>query len=153
MIFINTSEQKLYFLEENTVKYDFIISTALKGLGCKLHSNKTPIGLHTVISKIGNGLPAGTLFKNRIPINKVINKIPNDDEDYITSRIIRLGGLEEGINKGGDVDTFQRFIYIHGTQHIDKLGYPESHGCIRMSDDDVISLFSLINYKTLVLIY
>jgi hypothetical protein len=153
MIFINTSKQKLYFLEENTVKYDFKISTASKGLGCQLNSNKTPIGLHTVISKIGEGLTAGTLFKNRIPMNKLIDKIPNDNKDYITSRIIRLGGLEEGINKGGDVDTFQRFIYIHGTPYIDKLGYPESHGCIRMSDNDVISLFNLINYKTLVLIY
>ena len=153
MIFINTSEQKLYFLEENIVKYDFKISTALNGLGCKLNSNKTPIGLHKVISKIGDGLPAGTLFKNRISTNKLINENPKDNKDYITSRIIRLGGLEEGINKGGDVDTFQRFIYIHGTPHIDKLGYPESHGCIRMSDNDVISLFNLINYKTLVLIY
>ena len=153
MIFINTSEQKLYFLEENTVKYDFKISTALNGLGCKLNSNKTPIGLHTVISKIGDGLPAGTLFKNRISTNQLINENPNDNKDYITSIIIRIGGLEEGINKGGDVDTFQRFIYIHGTPHIDKLGYPESHGCIRMSYNDVISLFNLINYKTLVLIY
>ena len=153
MIFINTSEQKLYFLEENTVKCDFKISTALKGLGCKLNSNKTPIGLHTVISKIGDGLPPGTLFKNRISTNKLINENPNDNKDYITSRIIRIGGLEEGINKGGDVDTFQRFIYIHGTPHIDKLGHPESHGCIRMSDNDVISLFNLINYKSLVLIY
>jgi hypothetical protein len=70
MIFINTSEQKLYFLEESIVKYDFKISTALNGLGCKLNSNKTPIGLHTVISKIGDGLPAGTLFKNRISTNQ-----------------------------------------------------------------------------------
>jgi lipoprotein-anchoring transpeptidase ErfK/SrfK len=153
MIFINTSEQQLYFLEENTVKYNFKISTASKGLGCKLNSNKTPIGLHTVISKIGDGLPTGTLFKNRISTNKLINENPNDNKDYITSRIIWIGGLEEGINKGGDVDTFKRFIYIHGTPHVDKLGYPESHGCIRMSDNDVISLFNLINYKTLVLIY
>ena len=153
MIFINTSKQKLFLLEDNTVKCDFKVSTAIKGLGCKLDSNKTPTGLHTVISKIGDGLPAGTLFRNRIPINKLINKIPNDNKDYITSRIIRLGGLEEGINKGGDVDTFQRFIYIHGTPHIDKLGYPESHGCIRMSDNDVINLFNLINCKMLVLIY
>jgi lipoprotein-anchoring transpeptidase ErfK/SrfK len=153
MIFINTSQQKLYLLQNNNIECDFKISTAFNGIGCNLDSNKTPIGLHTVVSKIGDGLPAGTLFKNRIPTNKVINKIPNDNKDYITSRIIRLGGLEEGINKGGNVDTFQRLIYIHGTPHIDKLGYPESHGCIRMGDDDVICLYKLINRKMLVLIY
>ena len=78
--------------------------------------------------------------------------MPTDDHDYITSRIIRLSGLEDKINKGGEVDTYNRYIYIHGTPHIDKLGQPESHGCIRMSDNDVITLFNSIKYKTLVLI-
>ena len=153
MIFINTSKQKLYLLEKNIIKCDFNVSTALKGTGCKINSNKTPIGLHTVVSKIGDGLPPGTLFQNRVSTNKIIHKNPKDKKDYITSRIIRLGGLEEGINKGGNVDTFDRFIYIHGTPHIDKLGHPESHGCIRMSDYDVIYLFKLVNCKMLVLIY
>ena len=63
----------------------------------------------------GKGLPAGTLFKNRKPTEEVIKKIPLDNTDYITSRILRLNGLEEGKNKGGDVDSYNRFIYIHGT--------------------------------------
>ena len=152
MIFINKKKQKLYLLANNKIKYEFSISSSYKGTGCQVDSNKTPIGLHTVISKIGNGLPAGTLFKNRKPTKKIINYLPKDKYDYITSRIIRLSGLEDKINKGGEVDTYNRYIYIHGTPHIDKLGQPESHGCIRMSDNDVITLFNSIKYKTLVLI-
>ena len=152
MIFINTAKQKLYLLANDGIKHEFSISTSLKGTCCQVDSNQTPIGLHTVISKIGDGLPAGTLFKNRRPTERIINYLPTDNYDYITSRIIRLSGLEDKINKGGKVDTYNRYIYIHGTPHFDKLGQPESHGCIRMGDNDVITLFTAIEYKTLVLI-
>ena len=152
MIFINTVRQKLYLLDNNKIKYEFPISTSSNGIGCQVDSYKTPIGLHTVVSKIGAGLPPGTLFKNRRPTKRIIDRLPQDKYDYITSRIIRLSGLEDDINKGGNVDTFNRYIYIHGTPHIDKLGEPESHGCIRMSDENVITLFNSIKYNTLVLI-
>tara|TARA_Y100000768_G_scaffold320711_1_gene256563 strand:- start:16681 stop:17142 length:462 start_codon:yes stop_codon:yes gene_type:complete len=152
MILVNTSNQKIYLFKSNELIFESDISTSLYGLGCQINSNKTPTGLHIVASMLGRKLPAGTLFKNRIPTSKIIKHIPKDNQDYITSRIIRLSGLEDGINKGGDVDTFDRYIYIHGTPHIDKLGTPESHGCIRMSDNNVIKLFDLISYKELVLI-
>ena len=152
MIFINTVKQKLYLLDNNIIKYEFPISTSLNGTGCQEDSYKTPIGLHTVVSKIGAGLLPGTLFKNRRPTQIIVKPLPQDKYDYITSRIIRLSGLEDEINKGGNVDTYNRYIYIHGTPHIDRLGEPESHGCIRMSDNDVITLFDSIKYKTLVLI-
>ena len=97
---------------------------------------------------LGKGLPAGTLFKNRRPTEKVIKKIPLDNSDYITSRILRLNGLEEGKNKGGDVDSYNRYIYIHGTPHCNTLGSKQSQGCIRMSDRDVIKLFDLVDQKT-----
>lgn len=152
MIFVNTTKQKLFIIRANQVIFESSISSSMFGLGCLSDSNKTPTGLHVVASMIGNKLPAGTLFKNRIPTTRIINKIPKDNNDYITSRIIRLSGLEDGLNKGGNVDTFNRYIYIHGTPHIDKLGSPESHGCIRMSDKDVIELFNLIAHKEIVLI-
>lgn len=152
MIFINTTNQRLYLLDNYEIKYVFSISTSLNGTGCLEDSYKTPIGLHTVVSKIGNGLPAGTLFKNRRPTKKIINYLPTDTYDYITSRIIRLSGLEDDINRGSNVDTYNRYIYIHGTPHTDQLGEPKSHGCIRMSDNDVITLFDCVKYKTLVLI-
>ena len=121
-------------------------------MGCKMNSFKTPTGLHSVSSMLGKGLPAGTLFKNRRPTGKVIKKIPHSNSDYITSRILRLNGLEEGKNKGGDLDSYNRYIYIHGTPHYNTLGSRQSQGCIRMSDRAVIKLFDLVDQKTLVLI-
>jgi hypothetical protein len=152
MIFVNSSNQKLYLFKDDTLIFESKISTSKHGMGCKMDSLKTPTGLHSVSSMIGKGLPAGTLFKNRIPTERIIKKIPLDNSDYITSRILRLHGLEEGKNKGGDVDSYNRYIYIHGTPHCNTLGSKQSQGCIRMSDRDVIKLFDLVDQKTLVLI-
>ena len=152
MIFVNSSNQKLYLFKDDTLIFESKISTSKHGMGCKMNSLKTPTGLHRVSTMLGEGLPAGTLFKNRIPTEKVIKKIPLDNSDYITSRILRLNGLEEGKNRGGDVDSYNRYIYIHGTPHCNTLGSKQSQGCIRMSDRDVIRLFDLVDQKTLVLI-
>lgn len=152
MIFVNSSNQTLYLFKNNSLIFESKVSTSIHGMGCKMNSFKTPTGLHKVSSMIGRGLPAGTLFKNRRPTEKVVKKIPMDNSDYITSRILRLNGLEEGKNKGGDVDSYNRYIYIHGTPHCNKLGSKQSQGCIRMSDSDVIKLFDLVDHKTLVLI-
>ncbi len=152
MIFVNSSNQKLYLFKDDTLIFESKISTSKHGMGCKMNSLKTPTGLHRVSTMLGEGLPAGTLFKNRVPTEKVIKKIPLDNSDYITSRILRLNGLEEGKNRGGDVDSYNRYIYIHGTPHCNTLGSKQSQGCIRMSDTDVIKLFDLVDLKTLVLI-
>ena len=152
MIFINSSNQTLYLFREDNLIFESKVSTSKYGMGCKMNSYKTPTGLHSVSSMIGKGLPAGTLFKNRKPTEKVIKKMPLDNSDYITSRILRLNGLEEGKNKGGDVDSYNRYIYIHGTPHCNTLGSKQSQGCIRMSDRAIIKLFDLVNQETLVLI-
>ena len=141
MIFVNSSNQTLYLFKDDILIFESKISTSKYGMGCRMNSLKTPTGLHSVTSMLGKGLPAGTLFKNRKPTQKVIKKIPLDNSDYITSRILRLNGLEEGKNKGGDVDSYNRYIYIHGSPHYNTLGSKQSQGCIRMSDRDVIKLF------------
>ena len=152
MIFVNSSNQTLYFFQDDKLVYESRISTSMYGMGCTINSYKTPTGLHTIAAMIGHGLPAGTVFKHRKPTAEIVKEIPKDDHDYITSRILRLSGLEEGKNKGGDVDSYNRYIYIHGSPHYDKLGTRQSQGCIRMSNDDVIKLFKLVNNQTLVLI-
>ena len=116
------------------------------------NSFKTPSGLHRIASKIGKGLPLGTLFRHRKPTSRIVAYKDHDDNDYITTRIMRLSGLEDGHNKGEGVDSFNRYIYIHGTPYIDQLGSPHSKGCIRMSNHDVIKLFDLVEERTLVLI-
>ena len=152
MIFVNSSNQTLYLFKDDSLIFETKISTSKYGMGCRMNSFKTPTGLHNVSSMLGKGVPAGTLFKNRRPTEKVINKNPFDNSDYITSRILRLNGLEEGKNKGGDVDSYNRYIYIHGTPHSNTLGSRQSQGCIRMSDSAVIKLFDLVDQNTLVLI-
>lgn len=152
MILINTSKQKLYLFTNDKITFESNISTAIKGIGSSIDSYKTPDGLHIISSMLGDGKPIGTLFKNRVPTKKIIKKIPSTNQDFITSRIIRLSGLEYGYNKGGNVDSFNRYIYIHGTPHKDKIGFPASHGCIRMIDTDVIELFNLVRLKMLVMI-
>jgi lipoprotein-anchoring transpeptidase ErfK/SrfK len=63
-----------------------------------------------------------------------------------------LDGLEPGLNKGDMVDSYQRFIYIHGTDEEGRLGAPASHGCIRMRNQDVIDLYDRVREDTLVFI-
>ena len=59
-----------------------------------------------------------------------------------------LGGMEPGKNRGGDVDSHERYIYIHGTNEEHKIGTPVSHGCIRMKNADVIDLFDQVEAGT-----
>ncbi len=61
-------------------------------------------------------------------------------EDLVLSRILWLDGREPGRNRGGDVDTRRRFIYVHGTNHPEALGTPASHGCVRLACADVVRL-------------
>ena len=152
MIFINSFNQTLYLLKQNSIQFKTKISTSSNGMGCAEGSFRTPIGLHTITSKIGEGLALGTLFEHRKPTNKVIDNIPDDDADYITTRIIRLGGLEDGFNQNDNVDSYKRYIYIHGTPHRDNLGLAKSHGCIRMCDEDIVALFNQVDVGTLVFI-
>ncbi len=106
---------------------------------------KTPTGRFRIAEKIGEDAPSGTVFRSRIALQ------PGDPfpptEDLVMSRILWLDGLEEQ-----NANTRERFIYIHGTKHEDKIGSPASHGCIRMRNDDVIDLFDLVDQDTPVVI-
>ena len=52
-----------------------------------------------------------------------------------------MEGLEEGLNKGVNIDSYERKIYIHGTNEEGLIGKPASHGCIRMKNKDIIELY------------
>ena len=113
----------------------------------------TPDGLHFIDGKIGDGEPLTTVFRARKPDGLLVNQTLDEQaKNLITTRIMRLRGLEEGKNKGGNVDTYERFVYIHGTNQEDKLGTPNSHGCVLLSNKDVVELFDLVEDKTIVLI-
>ena len=144
-IHVSVQKQKLDLTQDGKTIRSFPVSTSRFGLGSEEGSNKTPLGRFKVGQKIGHEMPAGTIFKSRRPLEPE-DPLP-ETEDWITSRILWLDGLEEP-----NANTRDRFIYIHGTKHEDRIGTPDSHGCIRMRNADVIELFKLIDEGTPVLI-
>jgi hypothetical protein len=143
----------LEVLEGARVAATYPVSTSAKGAGERIGSEQTPRGAHEVRELIGEGAPCGAVFVSRDPTGEVCTedlRAANPDRDWILSRVIWLSGLEEGRNRGGEVDTYDRYIYIHGTPEDEPIGQPRSHGCIRMSNDDVIELFELLEIGTLV---
>jgi hypothetical protein len=125
----------------------FRCSTSKFGIGQQEGSNCTPLGWHRVAKKIGGGWPVGTVFKGRQPIGFTWCGLPLAK---ITTRILWLEGFEPGFNRGGNVDSFARYIYIHGTGDEPTLGRPASHGCVHLAADDLIPLYDKLPAGTLV---
>ena len=143
------SQQRLYLMKNGGTLKTCPISTSRYGIGNRKDSNKTPLGVHRICEKIGGGCPVGAIFKARRFTGQVWDG-GTTNNDMILTRILRLEGLEEGINRGGPADTFTRLIYVHGTNHEDAIGAPASHGCIRMMSEDVVDLFERVDVGTLV---
>ncbi|HEV2045763.1 MAG TPA: L,D-transpeptidase [Chthoniobacterales bacterium] len=142
---ISIREQLLRLKRDDETLQTYPISSSRFGLGSEEGSMKTPLGEFRVAEKIGHEAAPGTIFKARVALGPD-DPLP-DTEDFITSRILWLEGLDED-----NANTRDRFIYIHGTKHEDKIGQPDSHGCIRMRNDDVIELFDLVDETTPVVI-
>jgi lipoprotein-anchoring transpeptidase ErfK/SrfK len=152
-IIVDANDQRLYLFERNQLKFEFPVSTSAVGVGSAEGSNRTPLGLHRIAEKFGDGEPVGMIFKSRRPTGKLatIQTRPiKGDGDDVTTRIMWLQGLQPGINEGKGVDSHARFIYIHGTPEEGLIGRPESHGCIRMNNTQVIELFNQVPVGTLV---
>lgn len=139
---IQRQAMSLYRLGADKKSYqlrrDYRVSTSSFGIGSVANSNKTPLGLHRIARKIGGGYPQGTVFKGRVPVGFTWNGM---GDAKIAHRILWLEGLEPGKNKGGDVDTFKRYIYIHGLGEEYTLGRPASHGCIHLAAADLMPLY------------
>ena len=133
----------------------YSVSTAANGVGCTKDSGCTPQGAHIIRAKIGADVPVNTVFVGRRPTGEICTpelmaKFPN--RDWILTRILWLSGTEIGKNRLGNVDTMQRYIYIHGTPDSTDMGEVGSHGCVRMRNADVIELFDLVEAGTKVFI-
>lgn len=122
-------------------------STSRFGIGEIQDSNRTPRGLHRIAAKVGAGWPVGTVFKSRQPVGFIWRGLP---EATIAHRILWLEGLEPGRNRGGEVDTFRRYIYLHGLADEPTLGKPASHGCIHLAAAHLMPLFDRLPPGTLV---
>ncbi|MGM0443794.1 MAG: L,D-transpeptidase [Fibrobacterota bacterium] len=128
-------------------------SAGARGLGERGGSQATPRGLHRIAAKIGARAPTGTVFESRRPTGEILGQYDTPRKNLILSRIIRLEGLENGFNRGGDVDSYRRFIYIHGTNRENAVGTNHfSHGCIVMKNNDIIDLFDRVEEGDYVLI-
>ena len=155
LLYVSVKEQRMYHILNNKVIKIYTISTAEKGVGNIKNSEQTPLGLHSIKEKYGNTTPLNGRMIGRVfygQIATIYNDSSRSKKDDVTTRILWLSGEEEGINKGGNVDSYQRYIYIHGTSEEGRLGTPSSHGCIRMKNTDVLELYNKIIVGTKVLI-
>jgi len=159
-LYVSIEQQKMYHIKGWEIQKAYVVSTATYGAGSLSGSNKTPTGLHTIAAKYGSGLKEGSILKARQftgKVARIYTDSTNVEQDYVTTRIMWLAGEEDGINKGRNkqgkkVDSYQRYIYIHGTPEEGLLGQPASHGCVRMKNSDVIELYSRVGKGLKVLI-
>jgi len=154
---IQISTQQLELLNDaGELLHRYPVSTAAKGAGEESGSFCTPRGRHIIRAKIGKGQQENTVFVSRRPTGEIYTmelgaKFP--ERDWILTRILWLSGCEPGFNRLGKKDTMRRYIYIHGTPDLVKLGIPGSHGCVRMRNTDLIELFDLVPTGTVVEIF
>lgn len=153
---VSIADQSLQaFNQLGKLVLEYSISTAKNGAGEIKDSECTPRGLHNIRAKIGAGKPEKSVFLARRPSGEIWSSdlarvFP--ERDWILSRILWLSGCELGKNRLGEVDTMQRYIYMHGTSELETMGVPDSHGCIRMRNADVIELFEHVFIGTTVMI-
>ncbi|MBI2947180.1 MAG: L,D-transpeptidase [Verrucomicrobia bacterium] len=137
-------------MRSNRISYEihrqYRVSTSRFGVGQREGSNQTPLGLHCIAEKIGGGQPVGTAFRSRKVVGRIWQGLPHEP---IVHRILWLEGLEPGFNRGGQVDSHQRYIYIHGTHDELSLGRPASRGCIHLAAADLLPLFDQLRVGTL----
>lgn len=152
-VLVKLDQQKLYLLRDNNILNEYPISSSKFGVGNEQGSHKTPLGIHHVAEKIGGNCRFAEIIKARVPTGQVaelIQEASHGEADIITSRILWLEGLQSGFNRGPGVDSYQRYIYIHGTAEEGLVGQPASIGCIRMKNQDVIDLYNKLPLGALV---
>jgi len=153
-LLVRIATQTMQFFRQGQLVRSYVISTSRRPPSNVKDSLGTPRGLHAIAERIGAGQPPGMVFKARVPTGRHFRELANAETEpnLITSRILWLTGLEPGVNQGGDVDTHARYVYIHGTNHEDQLGTPQSSGCVLMGNLDIITLYDEVRAGDQVLI-
>lgn len=148
---VDIHRQELALWEGRSLLRRYRVSTARNGPGECIGSGCTPRGRHRIRLRIGGGCPEYTVFRGRRPTGEIYGpelEAGSPERDWILTRILWLTGLEPGRNRGGEVDTLRRFIYIHGCPDSAPMGMPLSHGCIRMHNRELLELFDLVEAGT-----
>ncbi len=135
---ITLRDQKLTVIRNGRKVKDYSISSSKFGIGGRTGSNRTPVGIHAVTKKVGDGQPKGMVFKGCRPTGEVV-PVDAAGRDPIVTRVIQIAGLESF-----NSNSHSRRIYIHGTPEERNIGRPASYGCIRMRSNDVLDLYSRV---------
>lgn len=155
IICISIQKQEMSCFQDDKLTFSYRVSTAKNGAGELVNSECTPRGWHSLHSIIGLENDINSVFMGRQWTGEIYTEdlaVQFPDRDWILTRILRLDGLEPGRNKDGQVDSLNRYIYIHGTPDSTILGKVGSHGCIRMNNNDIIELAYWATLDTLVYI-
>jgi len=153
VLVVRIGASTLQFFEKDELVKSYVVSTSKRPPSNVANSMGTPRGLHEIAERIGAGQPPGMVFKGRVPTGRHFLEFAEDHPEagnLITSRILWLRGLEPGVNRGGSVDTFDRYIYIHGTQREDRIGEPMSAGCVLLRNADIVELYDRVRAGDLV---
>lgn len=150
---ISLNKQQLRLLNAERLLASYTISSAFNGPGEQMGSGCTPRGWHHIRIAIGGDCATNTVFVGRRQTGEIYSAslaLQHPTRDWVLTRILWLTGDESGRNRGGDVDSLRRYIYIHGTPDSEPMGVPRSHGCIRMRNSDLIELYDQVSAGTLV---
>ena len=145
-ILVHVPSQTLDLLDDSgALRRRYACSTSEFGIGSEPGSHRTPTGKFRIAEKHGHDAPHGMIFKSRKPTGDIGHW--QDGGDHVQTRILWLDGLD-----ADNANTKERYIYIHGTNAEHLIGIPASHGCVRLSNQDVIDLFEIVPEETLLVI-
>lgn len=146
LLHVSISRQELEYYAAGALQRTFPVSTSSAPPSNERNSLGTPRGLHEIAERIGGGQPPGMVFVGRVATGHHFRELSaaENERNLITTRILWLRGLEPGVNAGGSVDSHDRYIYIHGTNHEDRIGRPASGGCVQLRNLDVLELFEAV---------
>lgn len=143
LLYVRIGTATLQFYQDGVLVRSYVISTSRRPPSNVKNSRGTPRGLHEIAERIGAGQPPGMVFKARLPTGQHFSECAASEqaENLVTTRILWLRGLEPGVNRSGEVDSYERYIYIHGTNAEHRIGEPLSAGCVLMRNLDIIELY------------
>jgi len=151
LLVVDVERQVATWFESGAAIAAWPVSTARNGVGGEENSFRTPPGWHCIQARIGESAAPGTVFVSREPTGATWRGEPGE-ADLILTRILTLDGLEHGVNRGAGCDSLKRYIYLHGTNQEQALGRPLSHGCVRLSNNDITQLFDRVREGDLVFV-
>lgn len=148
---IDLGEQLLELYAGEELLKSYPVSTAKNGPGELMDSECTPRGCHVIAEKIGGDSPENTVFVGRRATGEIYQpamRAAEPERDWILTRIMWLRGQEPGVNLHGQVDSYDRYIYIHGTPDDVDISMIGSRGCVRLRNRDIIELFDMVDEGT-----